>query len=894
MMNIYKGIFILLFLTLIFSSSLITYGHEGGTIVELNFTPGQLESLKNSVAPLMAMDDEAILALISDKAPLYEMMDPTTRIREGKLKWDISEPEALYSAITGEKVWPNTNYFSGVDKVKNPLGHIQEYPYYMDEAGHKYYLEGARDALIREYFFTVTPGLSYLYHYTKDMEYARKVALVLARYAQVYPGYPVSGPKFQSDGFGQVTFFTTPPYPLYRAGKLTDWYCNEIPKSFVIAYDFIKESGVLEELSCKMARDVHQDIKNFFRGTVKYVIEDTQPLEGHNVDPYVFERLILVGRTLNEPVYIKKALELTVDFISKAFTYDRFYPESPSYARQVVGTLEDVKNALERYEAAYGELFEDMRIYERAKVELNKAADALARMTYPDGSLAVTGDTWPYKKYYPEHQMGESFFLPGYGYAILERGKGENLMQAHLNFSLKLGHSHSDALGIIIWAKGKEFTGDIGYTYLKYRPWTQSALSHNTVLIDGKTQERGMNMEGTLVSYDASAPGFQVVEARAETAYPSLADLYRRAIILIDVDEADAYIVDIFQVARGTWHDWVVHGSADEDSKIVNASLNFSDRSGTLSVDGKPFDAQYGAFDSPHRVSEYYGLISNLKYACTDESWSLCFRGNRPSSPSLRLHMMAQEDVEVYIGRSPSVRLAKEDPRRADRFFRPTIVVRRQGEELKSTFVGIWEPYDKNPFIEEVKEFKSTSGDGLLLKIKCQLRDGNFIDYIFYGRNTSEPQDFEADGSSFQFQGRFARVRMDDKGIISLNLIEGKTLKMNQELLMETPGKFQGALLASGYDEASGRWYFDVEGHPQVGYSVKDQLIRATNEGGRTFVTYGDTLELMEDSFRVWLKDSPGFTYQKGGNLQETSYPRRTLPGDIQVIFPISVNFKKR
>ena len=154
--------------------------------------------------------------------------------------------------------------------------------------------------------------------------------------------------------------------------------------------------------------------------------------------------------------------------------------------------------------------------------------------------------------------------IGGYGLAILESGTGEHRRGATMYYGDATGgHGHRDRLTIGLFAYGHDMLPEMGYPTPFRTPkrfgWTSNTISHYCVLID--RQPQSSMIAGDLNTL-ASTPGVQLMDASAETAYPGAASLYRRTTALIDVDEQNSYLLDIFRVRGGGQHDWSFHGPA--------------------------------------------------------------------------------------------------------------------------------------------------------------------------------------------------------------------------------------------------------------------------------------------------------------------------------------------
>jgi hypothetical protein len=212
-------------------------------------------------------------------------------------------------------------------------------------------------------------------------------------------------------------------------------------------------------------------------------------------------------------------------------------------------------------------------------------------------------------------------------------------------------------------------------------------------------------------------PFTQLVETSAEGAYPDTVDLYRRTLILVEVSPDKAYVVDIFRTRGGAQHDWIVHGT----HAGFKSDLDFSRPAKTGTLAGR--DVPYGSFyDDARYDNDNAARVSYQLYegnGAGTANWRLKGQARLDASRSedsvrLRAHM---------IGRNETVFACDGVPPRG-----PTspetikfLIRRRVGEELESTYVTVFEPYRKRPFIKSVRALPIEAGDDMpvALEIGC-------------------------------------------------------------------------------------------------------------------------------------------------------------------------------
>jgi len=154
----------------------------------------------------------------------------------------------------------------------------------------------------------------------------------------------------------------------------------------------------------------------------------------------------------------------------------------------------------------------------------------------------------------------QSSVFPAAGYVVLRSGPtGEGLANSHLprNY-LALdygphggGHGHPDKLGFVLYGQGvllAEDPGCIAYGNPAHGGWFRQTLSHNTVVVNGKSQKP---CTGKL-QFSAFGDGIGLCSARADEAYDGVRLRRSMALLgdrLIDVVLCEAQADSTFELA---------------------------------------------------------------------------------------------------------------------------------------------------------------------------------------------------------------------------------------------------------------------------------------------------------------------------------------------------------
>lgn len=467
----------------------------------------------------------------------------------------------------------------------------------------------------------------------------------------------------------------------------------DISEDLLAAYDLLRAYAPLDEMAGGEARRmIEQDLLGHMAEWVMS-IEETYS----NMSPGMWCDFINAGNVLGKPRFVLEALERVERFLAKDFRYDGFWKEpAVSYHRQVAGSLSRVSTALKRYSAS-ADADPETRRRIGGRVEavtraVERMYDTLGNIALPNGMPPPINDTWARNR----SRLGalnDSMLLPGLRLAILRAGDREHEVFAWLNNAGR-GHHHDDPLDIGLFAFGHELLRDIGYTHTAWRMWSNSTMSHNTVVVDGVRAGTVEPMQRMRLFW-SDGDAFHIVEGDDDGAYP-VTKRYRRTVVLVGNRAEDAYLIDVFQVRGGSQHDYLLHGSAAEDSaaRIIGTTLSRYD--GTLLSDGVAFERPTSENDRGSPGAPY-GFVQELRAGrvTRDVTWDMRLRAH--PTIGLRTHVVWPKDGTIYAGVAPRIRQAERQDSQLPTFMAPFFAFRRAGEHLQSTFVAVHEPINGEP-----------------------------------------------------------------------------------------------------------------------------------------------------------------------------------------------------
>jgi len=571
---------------------------------------------------IMALPDAEVLALVPVQTPFITSDCPAcgnTHYARGleRALWKFALPDRL-TCVKCNETFPSEKFpLNEKATFLNTRGEKVEIAFHRDANGRRFALPGALQSWQNGWLVQRLEALGKLYQLTKDERYARRVALVLDRYAEVFPHYLVkdfltetlhdprirhtqrnsyvyvsTGGPFMRDG-RKIAERPQEPEASTQATKLpygwtqSRWgwgrWGNDIPSDLLRICDLVYRSREFEKLSHELGHDVRRRITDdLFGNAVAFVQEFPFYYHLHNNASSHVGDMIRAGRVLGRPEWVRFGYRWSREVLEQyAFCRDGAFAESPGYLYVFLATQEENFNALIGYSDPPGFVGKDGVRLQNLGADgplafLQKARVATESIRFPNGSSLPLGDNRHDEFVEPLYRPGargtplersQNVLLPGYGHAVLGDGAGDRQVQAHLQFSSFRGviHTHMDGLSLMLWAFGSEVFTDSGYHKTKYRGYATTTLSHNTVVMN-RVPQSGDSPKGSVLMYEPNLPGLSLVQVEDRGAYQDMASRYRRTLLLNTRHLEAPYLVDVFEVTGGHTHDYALHGPTIFDS----------------------------------------------------------------------------------------------------------------------------------------------------------------------------------------------------------------------------------------------------------------------------------------------------------------------------------------
>ncbi len=691
------------------------------------------------VRQAMALTDEQVRELILPLHGLTEkLVCPTCGCQ--KLNFSLERPEQIDCPECGAVLTADTLPLDMELTGPNRLGETVTYPCHNHPRG-PVCIAGTIRYRRHQELADAARALGETYHQGRDEALARRAVLIMARFAEVYPHWPVFERWGKSSTYQSWHIGPPPPYNHWLFGRWDGLFMYEIPQSLVFAYDLTYQSPAWEELSAELGRDVRARVETeLFRSALDFAVGAHADCAGHltNLDPTLHERMIHLGRVLNDPDVIHQAVRFMQDMIRVYYQFDGMeYEGTLTYHGVVTGRLGIAVRMLSGYADPEGYVDErfgivlgggenplDFPIYTRAW-QIGEI------MTFPNGNRMCVHDTsWGEgRAETPPDAVPANIELSAYGHFAIGGGLGRDGMQAHLHFCPRIlgGHFHEDRLALTLWGAGEELLPDTGYVSMgkPHRYFINDVLGHNTVqvLFDDPPRQPEIVQPATLPTEPverfraAAMAEWPVLGARSHLlAYdpgtvsegrvklmaaaspgPEWMGMKRqeRHLLMCRVDARRCYLVDVFRLEGGDGHRFILRASADEDVS-TNCGLPLQPVPGTLAGP----DIPYGQVTKG--VYRYSWLVHDLRRAKVTEPWELTWTGAE-SGASVRAFFAQQDDATVTLGMSPTLRRGMQDARRADGYQGPHLLVDHPGPE--SAFAVVYDCWPKGgePAVQSVR-----------------------------------------------------------------------------------------------------------------------------------------------------------------------------------------------
>ncbi len=272
--------------------------------------------------------------------------------------------------------------------------------------------------------------------------------------------------------------------------------------------------------------------------------------------------------------------------------------------------------------------------------------------------------------------------MGGYGLSILELDDGGHKHSATMYYGCPgASHGHLDRLTMAYHRDSRDVLTELGYPS-HWGPmanwWVKNTPSHYCVMIDGKAQPE--RTTGYLTAF-ADLDGLKFAEAEAAAMWKGAAKDYRRSLALLDTGEKSALLIDAFVVEGGSMHDYIFHGlpygEFSPDLRRVR-----SQTTGTLAGE----DVEFGGDPGEGRAASGYQYFKSPTWYQPRDVTHFAWCGDNGLDMDAWFPRLAFDEV-IVADTQPPITGAYPNSM-------PYILLRRNGQDLSSLFLGIVETGD--------------------------------------------------------------------------------------------------------------------------------------------------------------------------------------------------------
>ena len=885
------------------------------------------ESLAAQVESYLAVEPDRLIGMVPlrNRIAGNARVMPSTRIArcpmgDGEtLTWRPDDPDTIWCPA-GHRVDPFALYPPiGSIEITGPMEDLQSYPYHDQADGKRIYLNGEyMDSLRVYYLIEAVKSLGLLYQVSGDVACAERAAPILYDFACAVPHWP----KTHRGRPGVAEEDRLRPigeYPVY-AGIWYDKYHTGLRHACGLAegYDLVVNAPVWDSLDARAdGGDARAQIENdLFLYTVKdairYDIAYPHPDSAlSNYIPYQAAGLILFGRGTGMPELVHYAYWKLRQLAEKTLMADSVFPESMSYGAMHIHGIARAAEKGEGYTDPAGFTSEiDGRRFdnldnERELPQLRRAVETLASMVYPDGNYIQAHDTHhsmrKRRNVTPEETRpaggtltpSAPLLYPAFGHGVLAR---DTQVQAHLHFSGNWGHDHDDMLNLILWAYGEELISDIGYQ-LTYNGFSKAASGHNLVVVDRHTQDK-VSSPGNLIGWHPGGEGVQVVHVSAPDIYAQC-HAYSRVLFLVPVGETDHLVLDVFEVAGGSTHEWMAQGNCMNDQNL-EVSIPVEPYADSYADDGKVFTPPahrewekqlHTQGLNPTDVNPWYGVFRDVQRGEVEGPFHATFRSIDRGLPDVRAHFLEPADGDLYTCTVPSLRkcwsnaLQVEDHALVETFRMPKIVLRRDGIDLDSRFVVLWEPNRGTELVDQVRNLAPGVEGLVAIDVQIAEEAGGGAIQIYYA---ADPSRIHSTDDGIEFQGRYATVIGGPDGTKQLCLYDSVRFRDDDFDVEVSPRPPLPVVDVVGGKEKvveiclDGTWPDVLEGEPwDLG---KSEIVTLSQDGDHLRAIPIQGIHTRGTQTFLQCDQHPGFQYDRESRvLREVLTPYNEIAGLAEV-----------
>ncbi len=613
--------------------------------------------------------------------------------------------------------------------------------------------------------------LGLMYQFTGDEIYMAGAREILLGYSDVYLTYELldkegrTGDKASAGGRATAQAINEARWVIPLAWSYDLIYNDLTPEERErIADNVLRPAADLIMLNNE-GRHNHQSWYNSAVGVIGFVLEDKEYVWyallkddsslNYQLDKSVTDDGMWYEGSMHYQFYVLRAMLPLMEVTHKAgfdvyqnrkykgmfdfmVTYADPYYETPTLNDGRVVDLLD-SDRVTYYEIAYARMG-DPRY---AALLAESPRDDVNALLYGVPVLSETADpVWQTENYADS------------GLAVLRSGGGDTEkepIQVTLNYmGYAGGHSHADQLGVVMYALGQQLTVDpssVKYRLPEQEGWFKQTLAHNTLVVDGVSQQRAPAAE---LRNFVTSNSVQMATVYNDAVYPGV-ELERTLIL------NDDYLLDFYSATSPDPHvyDWVMHNRGAFSSEDVV----FEDSDIEPVEPAEPFGAVV--------YEDAYPYLRNVQRAESAEDVHAKWRV--ASLVQVHIDLLASLDGEqtTYFSATGPIATRTQDEIADEEI--PMLIARR--EMTQTQFVSLIQPVSDEADLLDLTAVTLNDATGQPLTAEdgraLQISRGDSQDLLILAKDVSEMS-----AGDIQFTGKWGLISEQD-GALQWMIVEG-------------------------------------------------------------------------------------------------------------------------
>ena len=236
-------------------------------------------------------------------------------------------------------VFPNEKFPENQEAVIiSPSGEKQVYRFHKSAEGAEYFYEAHAWFERWKWIQQLATQFAQVWAETKDYAYGDRAALIIGRFAQVFPGYAI---RYDYPNAPKKFFKADQKWPYqglvpYRGAKWNWWAYGDIPAPMAKVYDALNKDYDWTRMDKLIGKETDKRIVDDLL-VMGYEFTAANPELYTNMSPGMYRDMITMGRILKRPDMVHDGVNRFNEFLKLGFYSDGWWKEgTPSYHDQTV------------------------------------------------------------------------------------------------------------------------------------------------------------------------------------------------------------------------------------------------------------------------------------------------------------------------------------------------------------------------------------------------------------------------------------------------------------------------------------------------------------------------------------------------------------------------------